>query len=481
MSGIGTSRLALALRNGAQDAQDLANFIDPAEFSVASDVLDNLQPASFRGVPFGVILSESRHGRRLALHEYPYRDEPWPEDLGKAPRKFAIQGFLITDSLIYGGGDVIDQVTDLIEAVETAGAGTLIHPVLGRVQVCIPEDGLVVTAPLTAATCIEFTLACYTAGERKFPTTTADSVDGLEGAADAMDSASGADFLTDVADALRYGGQIVNMAVNTATHWVAVLERVASDATGIFNLAAALPGEFGRFFNGALSGYANSLGLTPTTPTLEDLIFRGTQARADVIEAGDDLIVAADTEAATVLPARTQAAVAALVIAIPNPADAVRLLTQLANFYPSDYVGPSVVGQASGVMQTALGNLVRRSTLAALVRVVEAYQPKSEEEANSVRLAVCALLEAEAVVAGDSGDDLSYAAITRARAAVATELDARGAQLPPMRQFELKMSLPSLVVAQMLYQDSTRADQLVDLAAPRHPAFMPLSFKALSS
>jgi prophage DNA circulation protein len=39
-----------------------------------------LQPASYRGIPFGVFGGQARFGRRNALHEYPFRDVPWVED-----------------------------------------------------------------------------------------------------------------------------------------------------------------------------------------------------------------------------------------------------------------------------------------------------------------------------------------------------------------------------------------------------------------
>ena len=41
--------------------------------------------------------------------------------------------------------------------------------------------------------------------------------------------------------------------------------------------------------------------------------------------------------------------------------------------------------------------------------------------------------------------------------------------------------MPSLALAQRLYRDPDRADDLVARAAPAHPAFMPVRFKALSA
>jgi prophage DNA circulation protein len=47
-----------------------------------------LQTASFRGVPFKVIAAQAKKGRRQAIHEYPYVDGGWPEDMGRALRTY---------------------------------------------------------------------------------------------------------------------------------------------------------------------------------------------------------------------------------------------------------------------------------------------------------------------------------------------------------------------------------------------------------
>lgn len=443
--------------------------------------LGDLQPASFRGVPFGVMKDEGRFGRSIALHEYPFKDKQWPEDIGRATRKFTIQGFLITDSLVYGGGDVNDQRMAMIGAVETLGPGTLIHPTLGRLQVSIPEDGLILSGELNAGTYAEFTLFCFEAGERTFPTASASQSDDAGSAADNIDSATSSDFMADVTGALQYGAFVVSIATQTARAWVGTLEMVAYDVTGIFNMAAQLPGQFGRFFNGALAGYAAPLPPQNAILTLEGLVTSGAQTRAQLVDAGAALVqAAAALEPSGPTPA-AQAAISLLVAAATNPADGVRLLAQLAGFFPNLPNGPSVIGQASAEMQTAFATMLRRTTLAGLVRVAATYQPQSEADASNVRLTICGLLDAEALLAGDAGDDLSYMALTEAMGTVAAILDAAGAQLPPMQQFTFQRSQPSLVLAQRIYQDSTRADELVAEAAPPHPLFMPLSFMALSS
>jgi prophage DNA circulation protein len=47
-----------------------------------------LQTASFRGVPFKVQAARVKKGRRWAIHENPYVDGGWPEDMGRMLRTY---------------------------------------------------------------------------------------------------------------------------------------------------------------------------------------------------------------------------------------------------------------------------------------------------------------------------------------------------------------------------------------------------------
>lgn len=81
--------------------------------------------ASFRGVPFFVDSSERSGGRRLVVHEFPLRDDPFVEDLGRRARPFRIEGYVI-------GDDYLAQKDALLSALEdVAGPGELVHPYHG--------------------------------------------------------------------------------------------------------------------------------------------------------------------------------------------------------------------------------------------------------------------------------------------------------------------------------------------------------------
>lgn len=91
---------------------------------------DNLRPASFRGVPFQVDDDEGTFGRRVQVHEYPNRDKPYTEDLGRATRRFTINAYLV-------GNDFFEARDRLIVAIDTPGPGTLVHPYYGEVAVLL--------------------------------------------------------------------------------------------------------------------------------------------------------------------------------------------------------------------------------------------------------------------------------------------------------------------------------------------------------
>ena len=93
-----------------------------------SAATDKLLPASFRGVKFFIEKAELSAGRRTQVHEYPLRDKPFVEDLGRATRTISITAFVI-------GSDFIEQAKALLEAVETPGSGQLVHPWLGEMKV----------------------------------------------------------------------------------------------------------------------------------------------------------------------------------------------------------------------------------------------------------------------------------------------------------------------------------------------------------
>ena len=94
---------------------------------MSRDWAATLWPASFAGVPFWIERDRDAVGKRLVIHEFPGRDDPFIEDLGAKYRSFEISGYLV--------GDTSDSDTDaLVAAFLQTGPGLLVLPAQGPVN-----------------------------------------------------------------------------------------------------------------------------------------------------------------------------------------------------------------------------------------------------------------------------------------------------------------------------------------------------------
>ena len=85
---------------------------------------DQLLTGSYKKVPFKIDSHEFSGGKRVVDHLFPYRDLAFTESLGKKQRAFNIDGYVI-------GDDYFKARDLLITALESDGAGKLVHPYLG--------------------------------------------------------------------------------------------------------------------------------------------------------------------------------------------------------------------------------------------------------------------------------------------------------------------------------------------------------------
>ena len=133
---------------------------------------DNLVRASFRGVPFHVNDTDAPvAGRRLVVHEYPGRDEPFVEDLGRRTKAWTIEAFVV-------GEDYARTRDRLIEACDVAGPGELVHPYLGSLQVQCRACS--VSERTREGRMARFSLEFVESGANQFPTSTTNTTDVVE-------------------------------------------------------------------------------------------------------------------------------------------------------------------------------------------------------------------------------------------------------------------------------------------------------------
>ncbi|QIQ71766.1 DNA circulation [Pseudomonas coronafaciens pv. striafaciens] len=116
-------------------------------------------------------------GRKGQLHEFPQRDEPYFESLGKQSQIHTLTAFIV-------GRDCFEQRDRLLQALEQEEAGELVHPWLGRLQVQVGECS--VTHNLNEGGLVRLDLKFYPANPLKFPVSTLNTRRQLLGASESL-------------------------------------------------------------------------------------------------------------------------------------------------------------------------------------------------------------------------------------------------------------------------------------------------------
>ncbi|MFV8779068.1 DNA circularization protein [Yersinia enterocolitica] len=445
---------------------------------------EHLHPASFRGVPFAVMTAEGVFGRRQAIHEYPYRDTAWIEDLGRATRRLTIRGFLIQSSGLYTAPDVMTQRDSLIAACEMPDAGTLVHPTLGEMTVSIPESGLRLNEGAESGRVFEFTLTIIESGLRVFSiTSSADAVSSIQSSWFGLATKSVATFIATVKGEIRSVTQTIRTLKSTAAFWVNMVNSTTSEATNLGNVLRSTLGRdrYGRYnhgtVGGSVSGATTSVSTQSDTTNLSALV---AQKMAVSVEGRASLVAATDalTEAATV-EGHANAALAVVNAILSSGAstlDLIRMMQELTSINDDTFrPNPSDNSTAEASYQ-----LVIVLCAGAMVFAASQYQPESYDDAVDILTRVCDVVDDAALSAADSGNDEVYQALMELRGSIVTLLQQTGANLSRVEIVNFNRSLPALNLANRLYQDARRGDALVKMAAPVHPAFMPIRFKALN-
>ena len=135
---------------------------------MASLAQKQLRPGSFRGVPFETVDSTYSVGRRVVVHEYPQRDTPFVEDLGRKARE-------ITFTAVVAGADYIAKMQRLVEALEKPGSGVLIHPWFGKID-ATPKSVSTVTFTKKIRTA-SVKLTFVESGKRELPKSSSGTVE----------------------------------------------------------------------------------------------------------------------------------------------------------------------------------------------------------------------------------------------------------------------------------------------------------------
>lgn len=148
---------------------------------------ERLRRASFRGVAFHIRENSGElGGRRAAVHEYPGREEPYVEDLGRKLREFSVTAYVV-------GENYAAQRDRLVDACTKPGSGALVHPSLGTLTVVC--TGCSVSERQDAGRMASVSLSFVDAGGNTFPAGTPDTSATVVDVADLYAKAAQTSFL----------------------------------------------------------------------------------------------------------------------------------------------------------------------------------------------------------------------------------------------------------------------------------------------
>lgn len=387
--------------------------------------------ASFRGVPFFVESAERTGGRRAVVHEFPLRDDPFVEDLGRRARGFRLDGYVL-------GDNYLSQRDDLLAALEdTEGPGELVLPFYQRSlhAICVnlavretrADGGMAVFA-------LEFAEA---PAQGVAPTIAVDAPGEIAAAADAARAAVKAELL----------------------------EKFDTDGLPAFARDSA---------ETSLRGAAERLGakLAPAVDLPQELAALDAQIRS----------VTARTASLVSQPADLIDAFAAAITGLGDTARnaPAAVLDALLDAYDIDPGQPvpetTPTRQRERANQLALAGALQRTIAIEAARLAPRVRFSTLEEAIAARDRIAAQLEEQAAGAGDT----AYPVLVMLRAQVLRAVPGT-AVLARVVTVTRRMPIPSLLLAYQLYGSVDQEEDIIKRNNIRHPGFCVGDLKVISN
>jgi len=379
-----------------------------------------MQKGSFRGVPFRVKSQETELGRRVARHEYPGRDDPWPEDLGKKGRVHTLEMHII-------GADYMAGRDAMIAALEKAGPAELVHPWLGRLQVQVEASRL--RESTREGGMAIFSVSFLEAAPAKFPSASASTPAAVDSKATPAAAAVSSEFSA-------------SFSVSSRPAWVAL---------------------------SAISTLTSAMALITT------LVHRS-PATPEAMTAFDASLLALQTALPTLVytPAALAGQTSGLIQSVAglytDPADSMQVYRDIAAFSVAAVVPTTTPARTSqAANQNAIIDLISGLAVIGEARASRLVTPPSSADALRLRDDLAERLDTRAAAA----DDDVYLTLTDLRSAVVIDLTDRSARLPNISLFMPPATIPALVLAHRIYGDAGRDDEIVSRNHIRHPGFVP--------
>ena len=408
-----------------------------------SEWRERKQGASFRGVPFLVDTDSVPVGRRTQLHEFPQRDQPFVEDLGRRTRQYKFTGFV-------AGDDFLAQRDRLLTALDTPGPGELVHPWFGRLTVTAGECEL--SHARTELGMARFNLV-FIDGMLEFPTQSTNTRRTLAAQAPSLLGSIKDRFNTAMApvDLARQRISAVRTAVSGAMGFALKFlspgTTLGSDIGGLVSSLMNGPGAFADSLLSGISGLERSFDGYGSSGA-----FNGSRSKAVELSSLQAAPVPTDPEVATIQRA---------VIGLVQDAALLDVLLDMAEV-------PVAVSQGVNAPAAVDVQLAQQGATVEAGTEVETAVPVADD-VLAVRDAIS---EAVWSVAGESPPE-HFGTLSEARVALDRHLTEVARSGVGLRVYAPAETVSALVLAHALYGDALRSGEIVARNRVRHPGFVP--------
>lgn len=374
-----------------------------------------MKQASFRGVPFVIDNTEEDFGRSVVKHQFPAREKPFAEDLGKRLSVFVIDGFVI-------GADHLVQKDNLIAAAHVPGVGILEHPYYGTVRVIC--DGIKVRNSAKEKRVTNFQFTFTEVGEQIFPSPVLNTTDNVLVQSQAAMQTFKEDF---------------------GPKWTFTKESYGAVLSAIDLMDQATS----KIFDAKLQ-YARETKFISLLDTLKRKI---TSVTSDATELADDFLELI-TFGIIDLDENEDG--------IPDFRDAFKNLIKLFSF------GPKISATSPG--SVAMQNLIIQSSVSAAAILSANIAYGSINEANVFRDIL--INKIDEIMLGVTEEPV-LSALSILRLSVVQDVSERSNRLPRVSKVRLPVSRPAIAISNDLYGNVDREGDIITRNKVFHPGFVP--------
>lgn len=396
---------------------------------------EDLLDASIGGLPFWVARHEANFGRQIVIHARPGADKAFIEDQGGAdPDEYMLDVFVIGDDYMVFRDDIIDLLKN------TPGPHQLIHPYLGEKQVVLngklklnesaQDDGGMASfqMPLIEWAPPEFPLI-RDVGDlviKDVLDVQLMTIDNMGKKFKANEFLGGLiNALLNVAGKLRSIKGKIDSKLAVLENLSAAIDQIADQVQAFKDLPAQIAADFKDLFNSVTNLVKKFKPPDPTTSPRDIGLTPAINAAKDML----DEFTGFDHEQPT---------------------------------YPD-----TPEGQQEAQSLQAVNDMVYCLGISSTVAVLADLQPVSAQQAIATQQKVAVAID-EVLEAGTITDEL-YVAMANMKASFTKQQLQTAQALPNLTTYTPKQAVPAVVIAQRLYQDGSRGDEIVNRNGPRNP------------